>query len=224
MKEWLVLILAAHLLASCAGKKAEIRADYRVDPRLITAAIDFVYNKVSIPEMLRSNEKHLIIYRQTMPVKYCEPQNAPSIVLDDRGYLRLQEQQREDPIDFRCLPAEAIRRMMLRHPGQGTDFFNRNQTSSILPVFSTKHKVKIMDRSKVRVILQTSWWNGLFNAYPDTAGVLELAQPGHSSDGEYACIYLEFGCGGLWASGWALLFIKDGSAWKCKDSEIAWIS
>jgi len=67
-------------------------------------------------------------------------------------------------------------------------------------------------------------WDGFYQAFPGSSGILSLSLPGYSTNGNLAVVQVAYACGPLCGAGfyWVLEYVH--GQWVVKERSSAWIS
>jgi len=194
------------------------------DAEILAIAIEYVFDKVEIPESLKSGEKILIVQRQTFILEKCAKIGLYKITPNEKGYLEFHGATDPPPPSHQCIASQALYETIGEDHSQMDDCINRNKYMALLPSLESKRAFRFEDRLKIRSAFNKGFWKEFYRVFPEAGGLLELSLPGYSNDRKEACVYLEFSCDGLWGRGMAIFLDYQQGQWRITKRSMAWIS
>lgn len=113
---------------------------------------------------------------------------------------------------IRGLPSELV-----------TSFAAANSSPSVIhDLPNVGVRLEIYDRSAEELEDVTDPTHPFPAQYPNATGILELTQPGLSSDGEQALLHVVFSCGPRCGGGKLIYLVKEKGCWMVKQAETTW--
>lgn len=97
--------------------------------------------------------------------------------------------------------------------------------ATVLPQLDITAEYTLLNRSELDALFATSGWQGFFNRYAATPGVIRLSRVGFDPATQHALVLVEQLCGTECGAGRMVHLQRDaGGAWQVLGTEIVWLA